>query len=104
MSAEIYAKINRQCTWWDTFAKIVPISGVMIFLIIWFVNHDVTEALVFTGLSVMCVTLALWWYWAVTSIAHLAHSNWVMHEKMHAIHQELTSARHELKDIRTSLK
>lgn len=104
MAAEIYAKIQQQCGWWDTFAKIVPASGVMIFLIIWFVHRDVTETVIATGLSVMCITLALWWYWAVTSIAHLAHSNWLMHEKMSQIHRELTSARGELREIRSNLK
>lgn len=104
MAAEIYAKIDRQCTWWDTFAKIVPVSGVMIFLTIWFIHRDITETIIVTGSSLICVTLALWWYWAVRSIAHLARSNWIMHEKLQDIHHELTQARHELQNIRTNLK
>lgn len=104
MAGEVYAKIERQCTWWEIFSKVIPISGVIIFLAVWYVSRELIETVIATGISLMCVTFAIWWYWAINSVAHLARSNWIMHEKIKNIHEELCSARQELQDIKTSLK
>lgn len=100
MVSNIYAKIERQCGWWDMFARTVPVGGIMIFMIVWLLHRDITETLIVTGLSVMCITLALWWYWAITSIAHLARSNFIIHDKLGNILQEIQATKHELQEIK----
>jgi hypothetical protein len=104
MSSEIYAKINQQCSWWEIFARVVPIGGVMIFIIMWTVSRNWTETLVATAITLICMTMVIWWYWAVISIGQLARSHWLMHEKLQDIHQELTSARQELQALKQNVK
>lgn len=104
MSSEVYAKIEQQCSWWDMFSRIVPVGGIMMFLAVWYIGRDLVETVIVTGIALICVTFAFWWYWSVRSIAHLARSNWLLHDKMKNIHQELCDAKQELRDIKNELK
>jgi hypothetical protein len=104
MAGEVYAKIERQCGWWEVYARTVPIAGIIMFLIVWHLGHDLIDTLIATGTAVICATFAVWWWWAVQSVAHLARSHWIMHEKIQDIHQELTSARQDLQALRQNVK
>lgn len=104
MASDIYARIERQCGWWDVYARTVPVAGIIMFLIVWHLGHDLVDTLIATGTAMVCATFAVWWWWAVKSVAHLARSNWIMHEKLGDIHQELCDAKQELKNIKLELK
>jgi len=100
MAAEIYAKIERQCGWWEMYARVAPVASLMMFLIIWYFSRELVETVIVTGVALLCGTLVTWWYWAVRSVAQLARSNWIMHEKLGDIHQEIRYAKAELQELK----
>lgn len=104
MAAEIYAKIDQQCGWWETFSKIVPVASTLMFVLAWYISRDLSETLLVTGIAFLCITVTVWWFWAVRSIGHLARVNYHMLSRMSEIHQELTSARKELQEMQTNVK
>lgn len=104
MTIHLYEAIEKQCSWWEMYARIVPVGGIMMFLLTWYISRNLSETIITTGIALLCITFAVWWYWAVVSIAKLARSNKVLLGKMQEIHSELCYARNELQSVKQGLQ
>lgn len=91
--------IEKQVERWDLFAKIAP----TIFLIVCFVlllTGSISFDTVFTiGMVLFSVTAVTWWFWTIFSIRGLVRILNRASTNLIEVGDELTAAKHELKDI-----
>jgi len=103
MSSKLYKQIETQCTWWDTYGRIMPTAAAILIVILYLVNGNFYQSVMYAGITAVAITMSVWWFWAVRSIGSLAQSNWLLHQHTEEIVNELKHARQDLREIRNQV-
>jgi hypothetical protein len=82
------------------YGRIMPTASIILILILYLINGSFYQSMLYTGITVFAITMAVWWFWAVRSIGALAQSNWLLHKHTEEIVTELKHARRDLQEIR----
>jgi hypothetical protein len=78
----------------------MPTASIILILILYLINGSFYQSILYTGITAVAITMAVWWFWAVRSIGALAQSNWLLHKHTEEIVTELKHARRDLQEIR----
>jgi len=85
-------KIEEQVERWDTMAKIVPTTFLIISVSLTVWGWITLDTAFYIGLSIFAVTSVIWWFWTIFTIRYLIRV-------LNRAAINLNDVRHEFRDV-----